>query len=177
MAHAMRMMRQGMSGMRVMAAASASHASRPAVARRMFADDATAPAGKLLLNFVVPDKAIKSKAHVDMVVVPATRGEMGILSDHVPTVAQLQPGVVAVHSGSEIEKYFISSGFAFVNPNSTDVCAVSAVSISDIDPEEVKRGLAEAEASMSAASDELARAEAQIGIDVFTAMRDAAAAK
>ena len=34
---------------------------------------------------------------VDQVLIPATTGEFGVLPGHVPTVAQLKPGVLAVH--------------------------------------------------------------------------------
>ena len=38
-----------------------------------------------------------ARAQVDMVLVPATTGDFGILPGHVPTVSQLRPGVVSVH--------------------------------------------------------------------------------
>lgn len=55
---------------------------------------------------------------------------MGILPSHAPTVAQLRSGVVEVHDGDEKESYFVSSGFAFVHKDRTDVCAVEAVKVS-----------------------------------------------
>lgn len=54
---------------------------------------------------------------------------MGILPFHAPTVAQLRSGVVEVHDGTEKESYFVSSGFAFVHKDRTDVCAVEAVKV------------------------------------------------
>lgn len=108
-----------------------------------------------------------------MVIVPAASGLMGILPQHAPTVAQLRPGVVEVHSGEEKESYFISSGFAFVHADRTDVCAIEAVPLQDLDPEAVKKGLADSEAAVSAAKDDVERAEAQIGVDVYMAMQGA----
>lgn len=61
---------------------------------------------------------------------PASSGLMGILPSHAPTVAQMRPGVVEVHDGDDKETYFISSGFAFVHKDRTDVCAVEAVPVS-----------------------------------------------
>ncbi len=57
---------------------------------------------------------------------------------------QLRPGVVTVHKtlDKEVEKYFVSSGFAFVHADSTtDVCAVEAVKVEKLDPEAVRAGL------------------------------------
>jgi len=65
----------------------------------------------------------------DMVLVPASSGVMGILPRHAPTVAQLRPGVVEVHSEGTKDKYFVSSGFAFVHKDRTDVCAVAAAPV------------------------------------------------
>lgn len=49
----------------------------------------------------------------------------------------------------EVEKYFVSSGFAFVHSDSSaDVCAVEAVKLDDLDPEAVKAGLAEYNAKL-----------------------------
>ena len=147
-------------------------------ARRMFATEAAAAAGdKMVLNFVVPDKAIVSKSRVEMVVLPATRGEMGVLPNHVATMAQLKPGVVAVHNGGSVEKYFISTGFAFISPEVTDVVVGEAVAVEDIDADAVAKGLDQAESAYSAATTDLEKAEAQIGVDVFAAMKEALGGK
>lgn len=48
-----------------------------------------------------------------------------------------------------MEKWFVSSGFAFVHHDSTaDLCAVEAVKLSDLDPEAVKAGLADYSAKL-----------------------------
>jgi F0F1-type ATP synthase epsilon subunit len=83
-------------------------------------------------------------AQVDLVLLPAVTGDFGVMAGHVPTVAQLRPGVVTVHHEQDknIEKFFVSSGFAFVHADSsTDLCAVEAVKVEDLDPEAVRAGL------------------------------------
>ena len=75
---------------------------------------------------------------------PAVTGDFGVMPGHVPTVAQLRPGVVTVHHelDKSVEKFFVSSGFAFVHADSsTDLCAVEAVKVEDLDPEAVRAGL------------------------------------
>jgi F-type H+-transporting ATPase subunit delta len=72
-------------------------------------------------------------------------GDFGVMPGHVPTVAQLRPGVQTIHNelDTDVEKYFVSAGFAFVHADSTaDVCAVEAVKVEDLDPEAVRAGLA-----------------------------------
>ncbi|XP_071735980.1 ATP synthase subunit delta', mitochondrial-like [Rutidosis leptorrhynchoides] len=129
---------------------------------------------KLTVNFVLPYSSELSKQEVDMVIVPATTGQMGILPGHVPTIAELKPGLLSVHEGSDVKKYFISSGFAFVHANSyADILAVEAIPIDRIDKDQVQKGLNEFTQKLSSASTDLDKAEAQIGVDVHSALNSA----
>ena len=83
---------------------------------------------------------------VDMALIPAVSGDFGVMPGHVPTVAELRPGVVAVHKelDKEVEKYFISGGFAVAHADSTvEVTVVEAAKVDDLDKSAVKAGLAE----------------------------------
>ena len=55
------------------------------------------PPSKLTLNFYMPHEIEYEGAEVDSIQLPAVTGDMGVLPGHVPTVAQLRPGVVAVN--------------------------------------------------------------------------------
>lgn len=105
-------------------------------------------------------------------IVTATTGQMGILPGHVPTIAQLQPGILSVHDGTEAPKiYFVSSGFAIVHANSVaDVVAIEAVPMDRFDNEEIKRGYAEYTQKMNSAKNDLEKAEAQVGVEVCAAL-------
>lgn len=109
-----------------------------------------------------------------MVILPATTGQMGVLPGHVSTITELKPGVLSVHEGNDVTKYFISSGFAFIHANSyADIIAVEAVPVDQIDASLVQKGLAEFTQKLSSASTELEKAEAQIGVDVHSALNSA----
>lgn len=109
-----------------------------------------------------------------MVIIPATTGQMGVLPGHVPTIAELKPGVLSVHEGNETKKYFLSSGFAFIHANSVaDIIAVEAVPVDLVDPSLVQKGLAEFTQKLSSATTDLEKAEAQIGVDVHSALNSA----
>lgn len=111
---------------------------------------------------------------VDMVIIPATTGQMGVLPGHVPTIAELKPGIMSVHEGTDIKKYFVSSGFAFLHANSVaDIIAVEAVPLENIDASQVQKGLAEFTQKLASASTDLEKAEAQIGVEVHSAMNAA----
>lgn len=72
---------------------------------------------KLLFRFTTPAATFFDQVEVDLVTAPAVSGEMGILPNHVPTVAQLKPGVVQVErKGAEAgtSHYFVSGGFCII---------------------------------------------------------------
>ncbi|KAL4308141.1 hypothetical protein GQ457_01G052430 [Hibiscus cannabinus] len=129
---------------------------------------------KLTVNFVLPYASELATKEVDMVIVPATTGQMGVLPGHVATIAELKPGVLSVHEGNETTKYFVSSGFVFIHANSfADIIAVEAIPLDQIDANLVQKGLAEFTQKLSSATTDLEKAEAQIGIDVHSALNSA----
>jgi F-type H+-transporting ATPase subunit delta len=57
---------------------------------------------------------------------PAETGDMGVLANHVASIEQLKPGLVEIieeQGGSK--QFFLSGGFAVVQPNS--VLSINAV--------------------------------------------------
>ncbi|XP_052194796.1 ATP synthase subunit delta', mitochondrial-like [Diospyros lotus] len=129
---------------------------------------------KLTVNFVLPYASELSTKEVDMIIIPATTGQMGVLPGHVATIAELKPGLMSVHEGNEVNKYFVSSGFAFIHANSyADIISVEAVPVDQIDASLVQKGLAEFTHKLSSATTDLDKAEAQIGVDVHSALNSA----
>lgn len=109
-----------------------------------------------------------------MVIIPASTGQMGVLPGHVPTIAELKPGIMSVHEGTDVKKYFVSSGFAFLHANSVaDIIAIEAVPLEHIDPSQVQKGLAEFTQKLASATTDLEKAEAQIGVEVHSAINAA----
>lgn len=118
---------------------------------------------------------------VDMVLLPAVTGDFGAMPGHVPTVAQLRPGVITIHNemDKDVEKYFVSSGYAFVHADSTtDVVAVEAFKPEEFDTDAVRAGLQEytakvAQLQSGGKGDDYEIAAAQIGVEVYSAMNAA----
>ena len=71
--------------------------------------------------------------------------------------------------GAEVHDFFVSSGFAFVNPDSsTDVLAIEAVSLDELDGNVVRAELAAEQGKVNSAKSDLERAAAQIAVETFT---------
>jgi F-type H+-transporting ATPase subunit epsilon len=78
------------------------------------------------LEIITPERVLLSRA-VEMVVVPATDGQMGLLPGHCPIVSSLEAGTVEVYSGGQVaERIAIAGGFLEMDGNSR--CVVLAES-------------------------------------------------
>lgn len=142
----------------------------PETARDAAADGETFPC-----NFYTPTGVI-AEGKIDMVVLPGVEGCFGVKANHVPIIAQLKPGLVELHDGTEVQKFFVSGGFAFVHPNSvTDICAVEAAPLDQFDGAAVKQALQHAQAG--AAGDEFEQAVNRAATEVFSALDAALDAK
>ena len=66
------------------------------------------------LEIVSPEKLLLSRS-VDMVVLPAAEGDMGVLEGHSPMIVTLRGGTIALYEGDHVtDQLFVSGGFAEV---------------------------------------------------------------
>ena len=70
---------------------------------------------------------------VDIVVLPGSDGEMGILPNHSPLLTTLKYGVIKVRKHGEEEIFTVAGGVAEVQPGIVTVLADAAESLVDID--------------------------------------------
>eukprot|EP00160_Parvularia_atlantis_P014567 Unigene3701_Nuclearia_a/m.11296 Unigene3701_Nuclearia_a/g.11296 ORF Unigene3701_Nuclearia_a/g.11296 Unigene3701_Nuclearia_a/m.11296 type:complete len:155 (+) Unigene3701_Nuclearia_a:98-562(+) len=141
---------------------------------RRLATDAparAAAAGKLKLSFAVPHEAFYKNVDVDQVNLPSTAGDMGVLADHVPTIAQLRPGVIEVIQDNKSKKFVVSGGFAIMNPDSSlNITAVEAATLDQLDVEAARRLLVEAQRAGEKAATEADKASAEAAAEVYQAV-------
>ena len=117
-------------------------------------------------ELVSPEKLLKSEP-VEMVVVPGTEGDFGVLPGHSLLIAAVRPGVIDIHEGGEVkESIFVAGGFAEVSPEHCTVLAEEAVPTDDIDKEAAEKRLEDANQALAEAKDaedgDLAAAEKEI---------------
>jgi F-type H+-transporting ATPase subunit epsilon len=91
---------------------------------------------------IVSQDRLVYEGDVDIVVIPGTDGEMGILPDHAPLLTTLDLGVVKVRTGTEEHIFTVTGGLAEVQPDIVTVLADAAEDVEEIDiarAEEAKR--------------------------------------
>ncbi|MGK2871688.1 MAG: F0F1 ATP synthase subunit epsilon [Alphaproteobacteria bacterium] len=128
-------------------------------------------ADRLTFELVSPERLLLS-AQVDMVVVPGTEGEFGVLAGHAPLVSTLRPGVISVHDEKAIQRIFVRGGFAEVTPDGLTVLAEEAIDLASLDTAALNARIKDAEEDVADAKSEIARASAQAQLDGLRAVRE-----
>ena len=117
----------------------------------------------LHLDVVTPEKTVVSD-EVDIVMAPGYFGEFGALPNHIPFLAQLQPGEVKYRKGRKLESIAVSGGYAEVLPTKVTVLATTAERAQDIDLERAQAAKERAEQRLKERQEgvDFAKAEAAL---------------
>ncbi len=114
--------------------------------------------------------AILKKTILKQVNLSSTEGDVGILAKHVPTVLELKPSVISLISETTTEKYFVSGGFAAINPDSSlNINAVEAFKLGDLDFEAAQKSL-EAAKKLASSSDQFEKGTGLIQVELLEAV-------
>lgn len=82
---------------------------------------------------IVSQDRLVWEGDADIVVLPGTDGEMGILPHHAPLLTTLQFGVIRVRAGGREEIFAVAGGVAEVQPEIVTVLADAAENVAEID--------------------------------------------
>merc|ERR1711890_210491 len=136
-------------------------------AQRMMSTSSSRSA-EMSFTFASPAGVHYNAASVKQVDVPSFSGSFGIL----PSLAVLKPGVMTVfEDDGAAKKFFVSSGSVTINDDSSvQIIAEEAHPVEDSDAAACRAVLADAQASLSAAADEVAKAEAMIAVETGEAL-------
>ena len=105
------------------------------------------------LEFVSPEKLLLSRP-VEMALLPAAEGEMGVLPGHAPMIVALRGGVISVtEDGQVTERLYVAGGFAEVTPNRVTILADEATPVAQLSKGDAERRIAECEKALAEAND------------------------
>ena len=130
------------------------------------------------LEILSPEALLLSRP-VDMVVIPAFEGEMGVLVNHAPMIVLLRGGMIRLYQGETVtDRLFVAGGFAEVTPERVTVLATDISTLAEVSRSEAERRLAAAQAEYDAADkgDMLALDGAMDRLQSATAMMEVAEA-
>ena len=113
---------------------------------------------RVQFELVSPERLIVS-AEVEMVVVPGTEGNFGVLPGHAPLISTIRSGTIDIYEGGAItERIFIVGGIAEVTPERCTVLADEAMAPDSLDRAALEAELQAVEGNLPSLREHVARA-------------------
>ncbi len=93
---------------------------------------------------------------VGTIIVPGKDGDLGVLPGHSQVMSSLRPGRVMVYSQDKnlVKSFFVSGGFAEINPEKCIVLAESVVELNSLDKSSIEKEIEELGSKESKESEE-----------------------
>ena len=99
------------------------------------------------LEIISPERLLLARP-VDMVVIPGTEGDLGILPGHAKLITSLRGGMIDLYENDTlVDRFFVSGGFAEVTEERCTVLADAIMKLADLDAQDASDELAQAEAA------------------------------
>ncbi len=97
-------------------------------------------------DLVSPEHLIFNE-EVGMIIVPGKDGDFGVLPGHSKLMSSLRPGRIMVYSENKnlLKSFFVSGGFAEVNPEKCIILAESVDDISVLDKSIIQKSIEDLE--------------------------------
>ena len=115
-------------------------------------------ADRVQFELVTPERLLLSEM-VEMVVVPGTEGNFGVLPGHAPLISSIRPGTIDVYEGQTVaRRIFIVSGIAEVTPERCTVLADEALPPDELDRSAIEAELQTVQGNLPSLREQVARA-------------------
>ena len=114
-------------------------------------------ADKIAFELVSPDRLLISE-DVDMIVVPGTEGDFGVLLGHQPMISTVRPGILEVqNSVGGDRRIYVNGGFAEITGDRCAVMTEEAVPVEDLKRGDLEQRIKDAEEDVQEARSDLER--------------------
>jgi len=99
---------------------------------------------KISFDLVSPENLIFND-DVGMIIIPGKDGDLGVLPGHSKVMSSLRPGRVMVYGEDKnlLKSFFVSGGFAEINPEKCIVLAESVDEINNLDKNKIEKEIQE----------------------------------
>ena len=94
---------------------------------------------------IVSQDRMVFEGDADIVNVPGSLGEMGIMPGHAPLLSTLELGVIRVMNGDREDVFTVTGGFIEVQPDIVTIMADAAENVEDIDVQRAEQAMERAE--------------------------------
>lgn len=131
-------------------------------------------ADKISFDLVSPEQLLLSE-EAEMITIPGTEGDMGVMAGHAPLITTLRPGMISVTGGPDAnQKFVVLGGFAEVNHTKLTVLAEEAIAAADFTAEVLSAHIAQATAELEKAKSDAEKSAKQSYLDGLKQLHPAA---
>jgi len=128
---------------------------------------------KISFDLVSPERLLLS-TEAEMVTIPGSEGDMGVMAGHMPLISTLRPGVIDVKGGTNgDQRFYVMGGIAEVNPGKLTVLAEEAVAVAELDAAALDQRIKNAEEDVTLEKSDNERTKAQETLDYLRGLRTA----
>jgi F-type H+-transporting ATPase subunit epsilon len=131
-------------------------------------------ADKITFDLVSPERLLLSE-QADMVTIPGSEGEMGVMAGHMPLITTLRPGVISVTGGAQANQNFVVlGGFAEVNHTKLTVLAEEAIPLAEFTAAVLEARVSQAAEDVALATTDAEKTARQAYLDGLRQLHPAA---
>ena len=120
---------------------------------------------KFTVEIISPDQTIL-KQETNEVIIPSFEGQMGILSNHIPLITFLRPGIITIQAEGE-KKYYVEEGTVEFSNNNLLILTSTARDIAHLDESKINELLQKAEADLNTQSNDKERYVASFKLETL----------
>jgi len=116
-------------------------------------------AERVQFELVTPEELVLS-TEVEMVVVPGTEGNFGVLPGHAPLISTIRPGIIDIYETRPTisDRIFVASGIAEVTSERCTVLAEEAMTPDSLDRAAIEAELQAIEGNLPSLREQVGRA-------------------
>jgi F-type H+-transporting ATPase subunit epsilon len=126
---------------------------------------------KISFDLVSPERLLVSE-DAEMVTIPGTEGEMGVMAGHMSLISTLKPGIIdaKIETGKH-DRYFVTGGFAEVTATKITVLAEEAIPVASLTGPELDSRIIEAQEDIATAKTDSEMTKATAALEHLKRMR------
>ena len=102
---------------------------------------------KFTVEIISPDRTIL-KQGANEVIIPSYEGQMGILSNHIPLITFLRPGIITIKGTNVDKNFFIKEGTVEFSSNNLLILTSTARDLANFDKMTINNFLQKAEVKL-----------------------------
>lgn len=124
-------------------------------------------ADTIAFELVSPERLLISE-DVEMIVIPGTEGDFGVLVEHAPMISSLRPGILEVHKeGAEPRRIFVNGGFAEVTGDRCAVMTEEALPLEEVERADIEQRIKDGEEDLEASKTDHQRHSIEIRLETL----------